>query len=193
MEQAARGLATSLWIGGRLISISLLVYTKQPLPARLFLKKRRTSLLFPARSRSENAFNSGGEALAAAKLRFQFFFFDHPDLQLHLDDFKRADVPGGGVQGGYIDRRKLPRGKIEDMRSAAAKFCEQGMRSSSELEPHRNQGTVNLDANVAGKLKHEASCTRLNVRAAADPSATIGNEPAEPGYDCGLVFSQQRR
>ena len=67
------------------------------------------------------------------------------------------------------------------------------MGSRSELEAHRNQCTVNLDADVAGKLKHEASGTRLDVRAAADPRATIGNETAEPGYDRGLVFGHQRR
>jgi hypothetical protein len=33
----------------------LLVYTGQPTSARLFLKKRRTSLLLPVQSRSENA------------------------------------------------------------------------------------------------------------------------------------------
>ena len=136
---------------------------------------------------------SGGEALAAAKLRFQLFFFDHPDLQLHLDDFERTDVARGGIQRGYIDRRKRPRSWIEDVWSAAAKFRKQGMGSSSELEAHRNQCTVDLDTDVAGKLKHETGRAGLNVRAAADPCATIVNEAAEPGYHGGLVFSQKRR
>ena len=67
------------------------------------------------------------------------------------------------------------------------------MRSSRELEPHGNQRTINLDADVAGKLKDEASRTWLDVRTAADPCSTIGNDPAEPGYDHGLVFGQERR
>jgi hypothetical protein len=37
------------------MAFSLLVYTKQPLLWRLFLKKRRTSLHSPVQSRSENA------------------------------------------------------------------------------------------------------------------------------------------
>jgi hypothetical protein len=36
-------------------AFSLLVCTKQPLPTRLFLKKRRTSPKPPVQSRSENA------------------------------------------------------------------------------------------------------------------------------------------
>jgi hypothetical protein len=36
-------------------AFSLLVYTEQPIPARLFLKKSRTSLHSPVQSRSENA------------------------------------------------------------------------------------------------------------------------------------------
>ena len=126
------------------------------------------------------------------KLGFQFLFLDHPDLQLHLDDFERTDVARGGVQGRYIHRRKLPRREIEDMRSAAAKLRQQEMRSSSQLESNRDQRTVDLDADIAGKLKDKASRTRLHVRAAANPCSTIGNDPAEPGYDHGLVFRQER-
>jgi hypothetical protein len=39
------------------LAFSLLVYTGQPTSTRLFLKKRRTSLLLPVQSRSENALN----------------------------------------------------------------------------------------------------------------------------------------
>ena len=127
-----------------------------------------------------------------AKLRFQLFFLDHPDLQLHLDDLERTDVAGGGVQRRPIHRRQLPRRQIEDMRRAAAKLRQQQMRSRRQLQPNRNQRAVNLDANVAGKLKNEASRARLDVRAAADPCSTIGNEAAEPGYDQRLVFRQER-
>ena len=136
---------------------------------------------------------SGGEALAAAKLRFQLFFFDHPDLQLHLDDFQRTDVACGGIQRGYIDRRKRPRSWIEDVWSAAAKFRKQGMGSSSELEAHRNQCTVDLNTDIAGKLEHEPGRTRLSIRAAPNPSPTIGNHAAEMGYDHRLAFMQKRR
>src|SRR5271165_1625828 len=146
----------------------------RPLPARLFLEKRRTSLHFPVRSRSENALKSGGEALTGIKLGLQFFVLDHPDLQLHPNDFERADVPRGSIQGRSIYRRKFPRGQIEHMRSAAAKLCQQAMRSSRELQPHRDQRTVDLDADVAGKLKDKSSRPRRDVRTAADPCSTIG-------------------
>jgi len=39
----------------RATAFSLLVYTEQPLPTRLFLKKSRTSLNSTVQSRSENA------------------------------------------------------------------------------------------------------------------------------------------
>ena len=68
---------------------------------------------------------SGGEALTGVKLRLQFFVLDHPDLQLNLDDFERTDVPGGSIQRRPIHCRKLPRGQIEHVRSAAAKLCQQ--------------------------------------------------------------------
>ena len=145
------------------------------------------------RSNSENALKSGGEALVAAKLCLQFFFLDHPDLQLHLDNLERTDVPGGGIERRHIHCRKPPRRQIEDVRSAAAELCQKEMRCCRELQPHRNQCAVNLHAYVAGKLKNKASRARLHVGTATDPCPTIGNDSAEPGYNHGLVFGQERR
>jgi hypothetical protein len=54
------------YLGANTRAFSLLVSTGQPRLARLFLKKRRTSLLFPVQSRSENAL-SAAEALDIAK------------------------------------------------------------------------------------------------------------------------------
>ena len=48
------------------------------------------------------------------------------------------------------------------MRSAAAKFGQQGMGGFGELEPNRDQRTVNFDADIAGKFKHQAS--RITAR-----------------------------
>src|SRR6202011_6287580 len=65
------------------------------------------------------------------------------------------------------------------------------MRSRRELKSHRDQRTINLDADVTGKLEDKASRTGLHVGTAADPCAAIGNDPAEPWYDRGLVFAQK--
>ncbi len=78
------------------------------------------------------------------------------------------------------------------MRGAAAKLRQQQMRGRRQLQPDRDQRTVDLNTDVAGKLKDEASRTRLDVRAATNPGSTIRNDPAEPGYNQGLVFRQER-
>jgi hypothetical protein len=80
----------------------------------------------------------------------------------------------------------------EQMWGAAAKLRQQEMRSRSELKANRDQGAVDFNADVAGKLKDESSRTRLDVRAAANPGSTIGNDAAKPGYDHRLVFRQER-
>src|ERR1700733_407818 len=77
------------------------------------------------------------------------------------------------------------------MGGAEAELCEQVMRSRRELKPHRDQRTINLDADVTGKLKDEASRTGLHVGTAADPCAAIGNDAAEPWHHRGLVFAQK--
>src|SRR5271168_5255628 len=52
-------------VRGGATAVSLLVFTEQPLPSRLFLKKSRTSPDFPVQSRSENALRMpGGPPLA---------------------------------------------------------------------------------------------------------------------------------
>jgi hypothetical protein len=130
--------------------------------------------------------------MAAARLSCHLFFLNHPDLQLHFDDFERTDVPGGGVQACPIHCREPARRRIENMRSTAAEFGQKGMGGCGELEPNRDQRTVNFDADIAGKFKHQASRIALYIRAAAYPCSTIGNEPAEPGYDHRLVFGQER-
>ena len=65
------------------------------------------------------------------------------------------------------------------------------MRGRSQLQTNRDKRAVDFDADVKGKFKDPASRTRLDVRAAANPGSTIGNDPAEPGYDQGLVFRQE--
>jgi hypothetical protein len=130
--------------------------------------------------------------MAAARMSCHLFFLDHPDLQLHFDDLERTDVPGGGVQACPIHCREPARRRIEYMRSTAAEFGQKGMGRFRELQPNRDQRTVNFDADVTGKFKHQASRIRFDIRAAAYPCSTIGNEPAEPGYDHRLVFSQER-
>ena len=62
------------------------------------------------------------------------------------------------------------------------------MRSRRELESDRDQRTIDLDTDVAGKLKDKASRAGLHVGTAADPCSAIGNDPAETGYDGGLIF-----
>src|ERR1700677_1024921 len=91
---------------------------------------------------------SGGEALVAGKMGFQLLVLDHPDLQLHLDDFERTDVARGGVQGRSIHRRYLSRREIEEVRGAAAKLRQQEMRCRSQLQPNRDQRTVDLNTDV---------------------------------------------
>src|ERR1700680_5047795 len=65
------------------------------------------------------------------------------------------------------------------------------MRSGRELESDRDQRTIDFDTDVAGKLKDKASRAGLHVGTAADPSAAIRNDPAETGYDRGLIFAQK--
>jgi hypothetical protein len=55
--------------GFPVIAFSLLVYTGQPISARLFLEKRRTSLLLPVQSRSENALKPPVGAILDARER----------------------------------------------------------------------------------------------------------------------------
>src|SRR6202034_1737738 len=97
---------------------------------------------------------SGCEALVAGELDFQFLVLDHPDLQLDLDDFQRTDVARGGVESRAIHRRQRPGRSVENVWGAAAKLGQQKMRGRSELKPNRDQRTVNLNADVAGKLKN---------------------------------------
>jgi hypothetical protein len=77
------------------------------------------------------------------------------------------------------------------MGSAAAEFGEQVMRSRRELKSDRDQRTVDLDADISGKLEDKACRAGLHVGTAADPCAAIGKDPAEPWYDRGLVFAQK--
>ncbi len=221
VESAARGLATPLWPGRRRVTPSSLTKDGCPYLAR-FSRDVGYALLFPSglpisamhlavtldirvsRKAREiwgtrgpwpkkgQTLPLGGEALVAGKMGFQFLVLDHPDLQLHLDDFERADVACGGVQGRSVHRRHIPRRQIEEVRGAAAKLRQQHMRCRSQLKPDRDQRTVDLNTDVAGKLKDEASRSRLDVGAATNPGSTIGNDPAEPGYNQGLVFRQKR-
>jgi len=75
------------------------------------------------------------------------------------------------------------------MRSATAKLRQQEMGSIRELEPDGDQGTVDFDADVAGKFKNKARPARLNIGTAANPCSTIRNDSAEPRHDKGLVFA----
>jgi hypothetical protein len=136
---------------------------------------------------------SGREALQGGHVCLQFVLFDHPDLQLDLDDFERTDIPGGGIEGRSVHCGEAPRREIEYMRSAAAQLGQQQMGSRGKLETHGDQRTVDFDADIARKLENKSRRAWLNVGTATNPCSAIRNDPAEPGHNHGLIFRQKCR
>jgi holo-[acyl-carrier protein] synthase len=67
------------------------------------------------------------------------------------------------------------------------------MRSRSELQAERNQGTIDFNANIAWELKNEARYRRFNESPVENPSSTVAEHAVQHGKHRGLAFRQHCR